>query len=544
MASLVAPTPAAAAPPRVAATTRAVTPVKPWATQAQAAQPRSGAAALAVLVAMAGAAAARGFGSRRRRRRGHIGNTRQNASGVALHAYVMGPGWTDELARIFDPRPEGPDWQPELGYRGRPRLRLLIDGEDLAHSYADALYKLTGKWTGPLSAGIEAAFLYGSWRGGEGPDTETGRDDVNMASPEIMTFLAMPADLIEAVQPWHCVDGYPESLRAEEQRCLFGEAGYFINEWIRSLQDERRLITWNRPARLPGGASRQTALQEQKYYQPGKCVALRALKAMPIMLSQVIGSGTSLKTGDKVEALKSGRLVDSRWSPSEWKKARVIAVNYDGTYDLQFEMNFGPFRENKKTGLNGLPQLSLKPNEVYMDFGADTMPAKFRLMQEMNYAPATPPSQIRLPGLMDRISDTMDTEGNQDWYLCTSKDFVLTASARVLDLDRLSEFKRKFKFEFRWVEDGLGGLRFEPVPNASMAAALRSSHGETASQFAMSSLADEEQRKKLDQYKTELASLTETMTNVPEAPPARPSRPAGPRSWTEKALEEAASSRF
>eukprot|EP00439_Symbiodinium_sp_Y106_P068077 s2837_g11.t1 len=53
---------------------------------------------------------------------------------VLRKANVTGPGWTDELARLFDPRVEGPDWEPELGYCGRPRLRLLLDAEDASKS--------------------------------------------------------------------------------------------------------------------------------------------------------------------------------------------------------------------------------------------------------------------------------------------------------------------------------------------------------------------------------------------------------------------------
>eukprot|EP00971_Amphidinium_carterae_P158979 3152104-Amphidinium_carterae.1 len=32
---------------------------------------------------------------------------------------------------------------------------FLFLSEDLAHSYAAAMYEMTGKWTGPLSRGIE-----------------------------------------------------------------------------------------------------------------------------------------------------------------------------------------------------------------------------------------------------------------------------------------------------------------------------------------------------------------------------------------------------
>eukprot|EP00435_Cladocopium_sp_Y103_P051783 s749_g16.t1 len=59
-----------------------------------------------------------------------FGRRQTRTTRTARRANVTGPGWTDELARIFDPRPEGPGWQPEFGYSGRPRLRLLVDAED------------------------------------------------------------------------------------------------------------------------------------------------------------------------------------------------------------------------------------------------------------------------------------------------------------------------------------------------------------------------------------------------------------------------------
>ena len=57
-----------------------------------------------------------------------------------------------------------------------------------------------------------------------------------------------------------------------------------------------------------------------------------------------------------------------------WKKAKVVAVNYDGTYDLQFEMNHGPYREQRMKGLKGKPTLSLRREEQFKGYAADHMP--------------------------------------------------------------------------------------------------------------------------------------------------------------------------
>ncbi|CAL1173558.1 unnamed protein product [Cladocopium goreaui] len=157
------------------------------------------AVALCALIAVAG-------GFHRRQTRALRARAR-----TARRANITGPGWTDELARIFDPRPEGPGWQPEFGYSGRPRLRLLIDAEDICHSYAKAKYLQTGKWTGPLSEGIEKVLDYGAWGGGEPEDRAP--DEPDMTPPEILTFVGMPADMIEAVKPGDLVDGYPEAWR-------------------------------------------------------------------------------------------------------------------------------------------------------------------------------------------------------------------------------------------------------------------------------------------------------------------------------------------
>lgn len=60
-----------------------------------------------------------------------------------------------------------------------------------------------------------------------------------------------------------------------------------------------------------------------------------------------------------------------------WKKAKVVAVNYDGTYDLQFEMNHGPYREQRMKGLKGRPTLSLRREEQFKGYAADHMPASW-----------------------------------------------------------------------------------------------------------------------------------------------------------------------
>lgn len=397
------------------------------------------------------------------------------------------------------------------------------------HSYAQAAYQQTGKWTGPLSFGLEEALLYGAWRGGAPAlDPNRNPEDPQMEPPEILTFVAMPADLIEAVLPSSVVDGYPEATRKEIGRCLFGKEGYHINMWIRQLQDEDRLITWGRPARLPGGAPRPNALFTQKYYKAGAPIAFKTLWSTPIVLSQVMGSGTTVKVGDKVEALKNGRLIKDKYVPSQWQLARVLAINYDGTYDLQFDMNQGPYRERRIKNLKGLPQLSLRKNEVYKDFGADSMPAKFRMMQELCYAQAVPPNKIRLPGTVDRLSDTTDTQGNQDWYLCTSRNFVLTAGATTKERVRLEDFTRKFQLGYRWVPKA-DGLRFEPVPNPTMAAALCASHNNVAQQFEMAAAADDIARQKLQKYKEDMEHIAVEVETLQPVEPARPSRPAGPR---------------
>jgi len=149
-------------------------------------------------------------------------------------------------------------------------------------------------------------------------------------------------------------------------------------------------------------------------------------------------------------------------------------------------------------------------------------------MQEMNHALAVPPSKIRLPGAIDLISDTMDTEGNQDWYLCSSKKFLMSASAKTVDKARLEEFTKQFQLGFRWISTD-EGIRFEPVPNPSMASALRVNHKNVAEQFRVAAEADALQRLKLDTYKREMSIDGIAVENVPVAPPDMPMQAAGPR---------------
>eukprot|EP00931_Biecheleriopsis_adriatica_P117062 TRINITY_DN92615_c0_g1_i1.p1 TRINITY_DN92615_c0_g1~~TRINITY_DN92615_c0_g1_i1.p1 ORF type:complete len:567 (-),score=107.31 TRINITY_DN92615_c0_g1_i1:55-1695(-) len=462
---------------------------------------------------------------------------RSRAASVLRRASITGPGWSDELARIFDPREEGPDWHYEYGYRGRRTLRLLLDAEDLAHSYAYARWQQTGKWTGPLSEGIEKALEYGAWGGGEPeerahPDPDNLESGTTFTPPEMLTFVAMPADLIEASKPENLCDGYPEDVRETIGNVITGEDGVFVNENLRSLQDDDRLLTWHRPNRLPGGGgrggfARPNALMYQKYYQPGKIVAFQGMKARPVVLSQCMGAGTALKVGDKVEALKPGAFIKTAWTPSKWEKAEVLAVNYDGTYDIQFEDNAGPYRERRTKGLRGLPTLSLRKNEIWRGYAADHMPAYFRMLQEKNYMSAVPASNMRLPGMLERICDTYDAEASQDWYLCTSRKFIMSASGIHDESGRLDDFAAKFIFDYRWVPTEDGGLRFEPVPNSVQAQSLRACHNDVAQEFANAAKADEEPRRRLKKYQEELRQFEIEMGDL-EGREDTPRRAAGP----------------
>eukprot|EP00435_Cladocopium_sp_Y103_P053569 s749_g17.t1 len=93
--------------------------------------------------------------------------------------------------------------------------------QDICHSYAKAKYLQTGKWTGPLSEGIEKVLDYGAWGGGE-PE-ERAPEEPDMTPPEILTFVGMPADMIEAVKPGDLVDGYPETLRQDLGNVVLSE---------------------------------------------------------------------------------------------------------------------------------------------------------------------------------------------------------------------------------------------------------------------------------------------------------------------------------
>jgi len=439
------------------------------------------------------------------------------------------------VARIMEGAWEGPAWDRKVGYQGRSSLRVLIDGEDLCHSYAQARYEQTGKWTGPLSQAIEQALTFGGWGGGqpEDPDPERADDDVNLQSPDILVFVGMPADMIEAINPAHLCDGYPETVRRDTETVQLHEEGYFVNTFLQGLQDQSRLITWSRPGRHKGQFV-NNALIKQKYYKQGDIWPLYdSLDKSPIMLTQCMGTGFTIKVGDKVEALKPGKLVQDGWLPSKWEEAEVKAVNYDGTYDVQFFMKFGPVRERRKElrGLKGKAALSLGKAEVYAEnWGADKMPAAFRMMQEMNYAQALPASKIRLVGAMDRLSDTYDGEANQDWYLCSTRNFRMTRP-RVWnqeDNTRLYQFRERFQFSYKWVPTPEGDLKFEPVPNEAMEVTLATAHKDVAQKKSLNMRADEETRRQLALTKEKMEMFTEQVSENRAAPPLD-LKPAGPR---------------
>ena len=229
-------------------------------------------------------------------------------------------------------------------------------------------------------------------------------------------------------------------------------------------------------------------------------------KARPVLLCQTMGAETGLQVGDEVEALKPGRFYKETWIPSMWKKATVVASNYDGTYDIQFEMKHGPYREQMTLGAKGkghkrVPTLSLRRNEQFKDFGADHMPASFRLFQEMNYQLSMHPKNIRLPGSIEALANVQDIDAMQDWYLCTNMEYIYRGRSKT-DEKRLTEYARRFIFNYRWVPTPEGDLRFEPVPNAAQALALRTSHKDTTQQFASLAQVEDDAKKKVEKYKT------------------------------------------
>mmetsp|Transcript_62526 Transcript_62526/g.116240 ORF Transcript_62526/g.116240 Transcript_62526/m.116240 type:complete len:552 (+) Transcript_62526:28-1683(+) len=471
----------------------------------------------------------------------------RKGSTIARRSRTTGPGWVDEVARLLDPRESGPSWSTKVGYRGRKAIRLLLDGEDLAHSYAAAMYEMTGKWTGPLSAGIEEALRYGAWAGGQPEDPHPDRQPLepNLRSPEIMTFVALPADLIEAVAPGHLLDGYPEALREDIGRVVEMEDDVWLNKWIASLQEISRLFTWTRPARVAAETPRPNALMVQKYYEFSSPMAFQNLARAPMVLSQVMGAGSRLKVGQKVEALKAGLMVGGVWQPSKWERAVVKAVNYDGTYDLQFERKFGPFRDNRRYDQRGKRvNLSLARNERFKEnWGADSMPASFRLMQELEYAEAVKPDEIRFVGSLDKLSELAEDEGSQDWYLVSSKQYILSASASSESLERLETFKRKFQLSYRWVpNEDFTSLRFEPVPTGAMAKSMQQSYKDVVEQFRLAAEAlpdmevasevfeqeDDGLRAQLDEVKEQVAQLSVDVQKVPSVEADVPRRAAGP----------------
>mmetsp|Transcript_12402 Transcript_12402/g.29185 ORF Transcript_12402/g.29185 Transcript_12402/m.29185 type:complete len:570 (+) Transcript_12402:36-1745(+) len=474
--------------------------------------------------------------------------SRRGRCSVLRRSRTTGPGWVDEVARVLDPREEGPEWAKTVGYRGRKSVRILLDGEDLAHSYSAAMYDLTGKWIGPSSVGIEKALQYGAWAGGvpEDPTPDRGPGDRQLVSPEVMSFVAIPADMVEAISPGHILDGYPLDFCEALGRARQSVQGTWLNTWVSSLQEVDRLLTWKRPARVGPETPRPNTLLNQKYYTPYKPTAFKSLNTAPTVLSQCMGAGRRLRLGQRVEALKPAIQIEGVWQPSKWDTATVKAVNYDGTYDLKFDRNWGPFRDNRKYDLNARRvNLSLARNERFKEnWGADSMPASFRLMQEMEHAEGMSPDQIRHIGSLDRLCELDSDEGSQDWFLVSSKDFMLTSSASSDSMDRLYNFKKMFQLDYRWVpNDDYTDLLFEPVPTEAMAKAILASHKDVVRQFKerAESLPEnfgvptEHFQKEDDQFDRTLEKVQSKMTNlvagvhiIPDSPADTPSKPAGP----------------
>jgi len=446
---------------------------------------------------------------------------------------MMGPGWTDEFAHLIHPLPEGPKWSEKRpGYRGRPLIRLLLDGEDLVHSYAKAAFERTGKWTGPLSTGLEKALTFGGWLGGSPDDPE---------APEIMTFVGMPADLIESTNPSTVIDGYPEDLRERTGRVLTGEEmeGYHVNEWVRSLQDQDRLITWTRPSTIRG-RPRPNNLLKQKHYQDGEEIRMQGQANFHVLMSQVMGAGTTLQVGEMVEALKQTRLTNGQWLPAKWTPAKVVAANYDGTYDLQFDMKRNePYHVSQKRDLKNLPCISQKKDWFWKTFGADDMPAAFRLHQEMDFAMAVPPGHIRLQKTVDTIADTMDTEGAQSWYLVSNKDFIVTGSyyKRIKTAqsprEKVLEWKNMFQIRFEW-EDTPEGLQFVPSLTMKQLDSLQLNHKDVVAVTGLGDLPDklkidERHKRSLEKLQDGMEELTDAVQQVtPMVSDTKAARPAGP----------------
>jgi len=473
---------------------------------------------------------------------------------VIRQAQVTGPGWTDEVARIFSPDYDGPQWDAKLGYRGRKKLKIMLDAEDICHSYAKAKWLQTGKWTGPLSEGIEKVMNFGAWGGGlpeEMHPPEGASEELDFRTPEIQTFVGMPSNLIEATNPQHLVDGYPDALREELgyiEKVDYDEhlqRDIYCNEWLRSLQDENRLFTWKprnpvkRGDPLNRGETVYNTLQKQKNYRGGQ-MQIADFKDMPVLLSHTIGAGMGVKAGDEIEVLKPGKMFEGTWIPSAWVDAEVKAINYDGTFDVQIIRRYGDQRLIKRRGLNRI-YLPMNKNEVYADptYGADKYTAEFRLDFDREFMQAVPPSSLRLPKMAERIGDTLDSEACQDWYMCTTKDFSnfwleshrfpkhmrKLRQAKLRWPLRLNEWKKHFLLSYEWVPSA-EGLSFKPLPNTRMTDALVVGHGPVAEKVE---IADTRDMLELRRLKDNISQIEEEMKIIPPAPDAVPSRPAGPR---------------
>jgi len=264
-------------------------------------------------------------------------------------------------------------------------------------------------------------------------------------------------------------------------------------------------------------------------------------RSVPVLLSHTIGAGMGVKVGDDIEVLRPGKMLEGTWIPSAWVDAKVLAINYDGTYDVKIVRLYGEQRLIKRRGLKRI-HLRARRNEIFADpmYGADEYTAEFRLDHEREFMQAVPASKLRLPKMAERIGDTLDSEACQDWYLCTTKDIncfkyddrKFPKHMRTLRLkkfaweDRLAEWKRSFLLSYRWVPSA-EGLSFEPVPNRRMADALTAKPVDQ--RLRVPTAEDTRDMLELQRIKANMSQIEEEMKVIPPAPAAVPTRAAGPR---------------
>jgi len=292
------------------------------------------------------------------------------------------------------------------------------------------------------------------------------------------------------------------------------------------------------------GVFRENALQVQKHYSSTRKTDVVRPWNPPPLLAQAMGAGSTLRVGDKVVALKDGKIHEGQYYPGRWEKAFVAAVNYDGTYDVEFVSWTPMFERLMKGEIKGERTYTAKlPNRkqmVYMkDWGADYMSAEYRLMKENNYVMSMPASRIKVSDNV--LSDTMDSNGNQDWFLCTSQNY--TTKRRIFGMDagyheRLKEYQERFIIKYEWVDDGEGGLMFKPTPTMLQRHMMHCNHRSVSNLFGEELGIEEETREMFLRAKNGMREALKELREVRHVPGDRPTRPAGPR--TDQSLSRAA----